>query len=72
MLKITLGPLDAETAQVIANRRAIEVSDLVSSLIQREAAIEITNWRSTSKPTDTPPTTSTAQSIPQAAAHVSR
>ncbi len=57
MLKITLGPLDAETARVIAEKRGIEVTDLVSSLIQREAAIEITNWRSTAKPVDTPTTT---------------
>lgn len=62
MLKYTLGPLDAETAQVIAQRRGISVDDLVSTLIQREAAIEITNWRATPKPADTPaPATSPAQ-----------
>lgn len=49
MLKITLAPLDSETAQVIAQRRGISVDDLVSNLIQREAAIEITNWRGTSQ-----------------------
>ncbi len=59
MLKITLAPLDSETAQVIAQRRGISVDDLVSNLIQREAAIEITNWRSTSH-SDTP-ADSTAQ-----------
>lgn len=69
MLKIILSPLDSETAQVIASRRGIPVDDLVSNLIQREAAIEITNWRGTPQH-DTPmPANSTAEHTPQAAQH---
>jgi hypothetical protein len=52
MLKIILSPLDSETAQVIAQRRGVAVGDLVSNLIQREAAIEITSWQNTPKNTD--------------------
>lgn len=68
MLRITLAPLDSETAQVIAQRRGISVDDLVSNLIQREAAIEITNWRGTSQHDAPQPATSPAHSRqPQAA-----
>ena len=61
MLKITLSLLDLETVQVIAQKRGIDVNDLVSSLIQREAAVEITNWRSMPKPNDTEPVTAQAR-----------
>lgn len=65
MLKITLAPLDSETAQVIAQRRGITVDDLVSNLIQREAAIEITQWRAPTKNAETPSPAHTQR--PQAA-----
>jgi hypothetical protein len=68
MIKVTLGPLDSETALVIAQRRGLTVGDLVSNLIQREAAIEITNWQATSKPADTPPIASAVQPQPTQAA----
>jgi hypothetical protein len=62
MLKITLSPLDSEAAQVIAKRRGIPISDLVSNLIQREAAIEITNWRA-SPQSDAPTPVTAAQPL---------
>lgn len=60
-MKIELLPVDAKAARVLADRLGMTVDAWVSSLIREEAAIEITNWRSTPKPTDTPPTPSTAQ-----------
>jgi len=49
-MKITLGPLDTRVAEVLANRRGFSVDSLITSLLRREAAVEIANSPREDKP----------------------
>lgn len=49
MLRLSLSPLDARVAKVLADRRGVTVQGLIADLLREEAAIEITNWRTMAK-----------------------
>lgn len=55
--KVVLYPLESAAASVLAERRGVSLNVLVSDLIRKEAAIELTQWRepiAEKSPTDGP------------------
>jgi hypothetical protein len=45
MLKISLTPLEAAAARVLAAKRGVDVASLINALILEEAAIDVAGWR---------------------------